>query len=116
MPDRPAPETTKTPATATPMAFARVVAAAYPLYHQSPASALKLAQITPAVRQQPDGRITARQMEMLSGTAMQELDDEAPGAYSRRLPWSSYGMLARASLSAPNLGVAPTAFRARHGA
>ena len=115
MPDRPAPETTKTPATATPMAFARVVAAAYPLYHQSPASALKLAQITPAKLQQPDGRITARQMEVLSGTAMQELDDEALGAFSRRLPWGSYGMLARASLSAPNLGVALKRWCRHHG-
>ena len=115
MPDRPAPETTKTPATATPMAFARVVAAAYPLYHQSPASALKLAQITPAKLQQPDGRITARQMEVLSGTAMQELDDEALGAFSRRLPWGSYGMLARASLTAPNLDVALKRWCRHHG-
>ena len=65
-----------------------------------------MAQITPARLQQVDGRMTARQMEILSGAAMQELDDEALGAFSRRLPWGSYGMLARASLSAPNLGVA----------
>ena len=45
-------------------------------------------------------------MERISGAAMQELDDEALGAFSRRLPWGSYGMLARASLSAPSLGVA----------
>jgi AraC-like DNA-binding protein len=45
-------------------------------------------------------------MEKISGAAMQELDDEALGAFSRRLPWGSYGMLARASLSAPSLGVA----------
>ncbi|MDP3163899.1 MAG: AraC family transcriptional regulator, partial [Hydrogenophaga sp.] len=106
MPALPAPETTSQPAAATPMAFARVIAAAYPLYGQSPANALKLAQITPTRLQQVDGRITARQMEVLSGTAMQELDDEALGAFSRRLPWGSYGMLARASLSAPDLGVA----------
>jgi AraC-like DNA-binding protein len=37
---------------------------------------------------------------------MQELDDEALGAFSRKLPWGSYGMLARASLSSPDLGVA----------
>jgi hypothetical protein len=37
---------------------------------------------------------------------MQELDDEALGWFSRKLPWGSYGMLARASLTAPNLGVA----------
>lgn len=106
MPALPAPETSSPPAAATPMAFARVIAAAYPLYGQSPAHALRLAQITPAKLQQAEGRITARQMEVLSGTAMQELDDEALGAFSRRLPWGSYGMLARASLSAPDLGVA----------
>ena len=37
---------------------------------------------------------------------MQELDDEALGWFTRRLPWGSYGMLCRASLGAPNLGVA----------
>jgi AraC-like DNA-binding protein len=88
------------------MAFARVIAAAYQQHGQNPAAALKLAQITPARLQQSDARITARQMEVLSGIAMQELDDEALGAFSRKLPWGSYGMLARASLSAPNLGVA----------
>jgi AraC-like DNA-binding protein len=45
-------------------------------------------------------------MECISGAAMQELDDEALGWFSRRLPWGSYGMLARASLSAGSLGVA----------
>ncbi len=106
MPVRPPPVAASQPAAATPMAFAQVIAAAYQLYDQSPAQALKLAQITPVKMQQTDGRITARQMEVLSGTAMQELDDEALGAFSRRLPWGSYGMLARASLSAPDLGVA----------
>jgi AraC-like DNA-binding protein len=50
--------------------------------------------------------MTARQMELLSATAMQELDDEGLGAFGRKLPWGSYGMLARASLSSPDLGVA----------
>lgn len=101
-PRRPA----ESPATATPMAFARAMVAAYRRYGQNPDQALRLAQITPAKLQQPDGRITSRQMEVLSGTAMQELDDEALGAFSRRLPWGSYGMLARASLSSPDLGIA----------
>jgi AraC-like DNA-binding protein len=97
------------------MAFARVIAAAYTGYGQSPASALKLAQITPDQLQQGEGRITAHQMEVLSGTAMQELDDEALGAFSRRLPWGSYGMLARASISAPDLGVALKRWCRHHG-
>ncbi|MFC5500315.1 AraC family transcriptional regulator [Caenimonas terrae] len=88
------------------MAFARAIVAAYARYGQSPAGVLRLAQITPAQLHKPEGRITAAQMEVLSGAAMQELDDEGLGAFGRRLPWGSYGMLARASLSAPDLGLA----------
>src|SRR5688500_16554341 len=94
------------PAAATPMAFARAIAAAYQRHGQDPAQALALAQITPHKLQQADARITAHQMEVLSGAAMQELDDEGLAAFTRKLPWGSYGMLARASLSAPNLGTA----------
>ncbi len=54
-------------------------------------------------------------MELISGAAMQELDDEALGWFSRRLPWGSYGMLARASLSAPNLGIALQRWCRHHG-
>lgn len=88
------------------MAFARAIAAAYKHHGQSPANALRLAQITPQQLQQTDGRITAKQMEAFSGAAMQELGDEGLGAFSRKLPWGSYGMLARASISSPSLGVA----------
>lgn len=94
------------PNAATPMAFARSIVAAYAQHGQNPAAALKLAQITPSQLRKADGRITARQMEALSGAAMQELDDEGLGAFGRKLPWGSYGMLARASLSSPTLGVA----------
>ncbi|MES2973977.1 MAG: AraC family transcriptional regulator [Pseudomonadota bacterium] len=103
------------PAAATPMAFARAIGAAYKRYGQNPAGALKLAQITPAQLAQVNGRMTARQMETLSDAAMRELDDEGLGAFSRRLPWGSYGMLARASLSAPNLGVALKRWCRHHG-
>jgi hypothetical protein len=74
------------PVAATPMAFARAIVAAYRRYGQDPAGALQLAQITPARLAQADGRMTARQMELLSGAAMQALDDEALGAFSRKLP------------------------------
>jgi len=94
------------PVAATPMAFARSIVAAYKRDGRSPEQALKLAQITPNQLKQLNGHITARQMELLSGAAMQELDDEGLGAFSRKLPWGSYGMLARASISSPNLGIA----------
>lgn len=50
--------------------------------------------------------ITAAQMEALCNAAMRALDDEALGWFSRKLPWGSYGLLCRASLGAPSLGVA----------
>ncbi|HSV54075.1 MAG TPA: AraC family transcriptional regulator [Burkholderiaceae bacterium] len=100
------PILTAPPAAVTPMLFARAIVAAYRRYGQEPGQVLKLAQITPAQLIKPNGRMTARQMEMLSATAMQELDDEGLGAFNRKLPWGSYGMLARASLTAPDLGIA----------
>jgi AraC-like DNA-binding protein len=102
----PARATSRNPAAVTPMAYARAMVAAYRRHGQSPDAALRLAQITPAQLQKPEARMTARQMEILSAAAMQELDDEGLAAFGRRLPWGSYGMLARASLTAPNLGVA----------
>lgn len=103
------------PTAATPMAFARAIAAAYRHAGRSPDGALKSVQITPAQLRQAGGRMTARQMEALSATAMHELDDEGLGAYARRLPWGSYGMLARASLGAPDLGVALKRWCRHHG-
>jgi len=103
------------PAAVTPMAFARAIAAAYRRQGRSPDDALQLAQITPAALRRADGRMTARQMEILSSAAMQELDDEGLGAFTRRLPWGSYGMLARASLTAPTLDVALKRWCRHHG-
>ena len=97
------------------MAFARTIVAAYRRAGRDPTPALQAAQIAPAQLELLDGRMTARQMEVLSGTAMQALDDEGLGAFSRRLPWGSYGMLARASLSAPTLGVALKRWCRHHG-
>ena len=106
MPARPAPEPSPAPAAHTPMAYARVIAQAFKARELDPRAALKTAQITPSQLAQAQGRISARQMELLSGAAMQALDDEALGAFGRRLPWGSYGMLARASITAPELGLA----------
>ena len=89
---------------ATPIAFVRAICLAYNQRGMSPDGALARAQIAPGLVQQDGAHITAGQMEWLSEAAMRELDDEALGWFSRRLPWGSYGMLARASLGAPNLG------------
>lgn len=94
------------PVAATPMAFVRMLLLAYEARGMAPSRALLAAQIAPHQVAVADATITSRQLELLAGTAMHELDDEGLGWFSRRLPWGSYGMLARASLSAPSLGVA----------
>ena len=91
---------------ATPMVFVKRIVQAYECYGQDPSEALKLAQITPIKLANTTGYITSRQMETLSGAAMQELDDEGLGAFGRKLPWGSYGMLARASITSHNLDMA----------
>jgi AraC-like DNA-binding protein len=100
---------------ATPIAFVAAIVGAFQKYGKSPAHALESAQIAPELLENPNVRISAAQMERISDTAMQELDDEALGWFSRRLPWGSYGMLARASISAPNLGVALKRWCRHHG-
>jgi len=90
----------------TPAAFVRGVVAAYALYGRDPAEALGKGQVTEDLVRSQDGRVTAAQFEALAGHAMRELDDEALGWFSRRLPWGTYGMLCRASITAPNLEVA----------
>lgn len=93
----------------------QAILAAYRRCGVNPSEALRQAQIAPELLEIPDARITALQMELVSGAAMQELDDEALGWFSRRLPWGSYGMLARASISAPSLGVALQRWCRHHG-
>jgi AraC-like DNA-binding protein len=90
----------------TPIAFVQAIVLAYQRRGMDPGRALAWAQITPELVNQAHTHISAWQMERISGAAMQELDDEGLGWFRRRLPWGSYGMLARASISAPNLGVA----------
>ena len=99
----------------TPAAWVRAILRAYEQRGLAPAAALHRAQITPMQWQQPDGRVTALQFERLYAAAMQELNDEAPGWFSRRLPWGSYGLLARASIGAPTLGVALARWCRHHG-
>jgi AraC-like DNA-binding protein len=100
---------------ATPMAFVRAIVQAYAARGLSADAVLALAQIAPDSVQNAKAHITALQMENLSDGAMRELDDEALGWFSRRLPWGSYGMLARASISAPTLGLALRRWCRHHG-
>lgn len=97
------------------MAFVKAILLAYEQRQLSPLAALEKAQIPPELVNHASECITALQMEALSDAAMRELDDEALGWFERRLPWGSYGMLARASISAPNLGLALARWCRHHG-
>ena len=100
IPRKPAPKA------ATPVAFVKAVLLGFERYGADPSEALSRARIARGLLQRPRACVTAAQFESLCATAMQQLDDEALGWFSRRLPWGSYGLMCRASLGAPNLGVA----------
>ncbi len=91
---------------ATPVAFINAMVEAHRRYGADPTEALARAGIDPALLEDPANRVTAEQMELMSEVSMRTLDDEALGWFSQPLPWGSYGMLCRASLSSPNLEVA----------
>ena len=114
----PNPSPEQTPALGraeTPIAFIQAISAAYAQRELRVDDALKKAQIEPKLLKKNNARVTAMQMELMSGIAMQALDDEGLGWFSRRLPWGSYGMLVRASLTSPTLGVALTRWCRHHG-
>ena len=99
----------------TPIAFIQAISAAYAQRGLRVDAALAKAQIEPKLLKKNNARVTAMQMELMSGIAMQELDDEGLGWFSRRLPWGSYGMLVRASLTSPTLGLALERWGRHHG-
>ena len=111
----PRPPAKTGPTAATPMAFVKAIVHTYAARGLDPAGVLAQAQITPGQVAHAGARITSGQMELLSAAAMRELDDEALGWFSRRLPWGSYGLLARASLTAPTLGLALARWCRHHG-
>jgi AraC-like DNA-binding protein len=98
-----------------PTAFVQAVLAAYAARECDPAGALAQARIAPAAARNLSARVTPAQFERLCAHAMRELNDEALGWFSRPLPWGSYGMLARASISAPALGLALARWCRHHG-
>ena len=103
------------PIAATPIAFVQAILRAYAAQNKSPAKALEFAQITPSQAKKASAHITALQMERISSFAMHELNDEVLGCLSRKLPWGTYGMLVRASLTSPTLGVALKRWCRHHG-
>jgi len=114
-PNRPHAATPAQGRAETPIAFIQAIASAYAKRGLRIDEALEQAQIEPKLLKKSHARVTAMQMELISGIAMQTLDDEGLGWFSRRLPWGSYGMLVRASLTSPTLGVALSRWCRHHG-
>jgi len=103
----------KAPA-ATPIAFVEAILAGYAKYGVDPARAVQRSRIPPSALGDPAQRVTAAQFEALSWIAMQELDDEALGWFSRKLPWGAYGLLCRASITSATLGLALARWARHH--
>lgn len=99
----------------TPAAFVQAIAAGYARRGLDPTPALQAAGLSQALRNVTEGRVGIEAFESLSARAMRDLDDEALGWFTRRLPWGSYGMLLRASLTAPTLEVALKRWCRHHG-
>lgn len=86
--------------------FGQAIVHAYRKYGMDSVRALKHANIAPGRMPSNKARIPMEQYLSLAGFAMRELNDEALGWFSRRLPWGVHSLLIRGSLSAPDLGVA----------
>jgi hypothetical protein len=99
----------------TPASFALAIVRAYERRAMDPGPALERAGIDLEALRDPPRRIAIEPFEAFSLIAMRELDDEGLGGFSRRLPWGSYGMLLRASITAPTLKVALSRWCRHHG-
>ncbi len=71
----------------TPLAFVLALVQAYAQRGINADATLQKAQIAPAQLHDPAARITAMQFGRISGAAMQDLDDEALGWFSRLACW-----------------------------
>lgn len=101
--------------TRTPAAFVDAIVAGYGRRGIDPGPALRQAVVSQARDIGAVARVSIDAFEALSVRAMREMDDEALGWFGRRLPWGSYGMLLRASLTAPSLDVALKRWCRHHG-
>lgn len=92
--------------TSTPVAFVAAILEGYRKYGLNPDAALSEAGIDRALLDTPNAFVETAQFQCFMERSMRLMDDEALGWFSRPLWWGSYGMLARASFSAPELRTA----------
>lgn len=78
----------------------------YARYNKNPAEALNRSNIDPQILTTQTAPIAMRQLITFSQLAMKDLDDEALGWFSKPMPWGSFSMLARGSISSPNVRLA----------
>lgn len=98
----------------TPAAFVHAILVGYRKYRLTPDQALAQAQITADMLRDPCTPISTRQFQHFMELSMQHMDDEALGWFSRALWWGSYGLLARASVTAADLRTALTRWCRNH--
>jgi AraC-like DNA-binding protein len=88
--------------------YVRMILSVYSRKGVDPGAVLRHAGIDPVIMEPdvPAAPVSRAQTVLLSTYAMRELDDETLGWSSRPVPWGAFSMLARASLTAPDLRIA----------
>ncbi|MEH2499791.1 AraC-like DNA-binding protein [Bradyrhizobium sp. AZCC 1678] len=91
--------------TTVPIAFIHTILSGYKRYGRDASSLLRRTQIAPAILDNPGALITWQQFQTFYFGAVRELEDETVGCYTRPIQVIA-GLLWRAALAAPTLGLA----------
>jgi AraC-like DNA-binding protein len=94
------------PAEGVLLPVVREILLAYARAGRDPAAALDRAAIAPEGADGQPVAVSMAQLQVFAQAAMRDLDDQALGWCSRPVPWGTFRLLARASLTAPTVRVA----------